>query len=150
MSRIKYTPPINLGVTWTSYTGTIPAAAWRTLSSQPYTILPASFFNIDNYYLFSYFSILCNYNATNLTAPAALTWDQSLFPLLTFIPGDGDLITAALSPYNLISPDYQANNINGLFYPVDLTLKSTADSPLTDNEEAPFELIYAVRTRLSL
>ena len=150
MSRIKYTPPINLGVTWQSYTGTIPAGAWRTLSSAPYTILPASFFSVDSYYLFSYFSILCNYNATNLTAPAALTWDQSLFPLLTFIPGDGDLITAAISPYGIIGPDYGANNINGLFYPVDLTLKSTADSPLTDNEAAPFELIYAVRTRLSL
>ena len=150
MSRIKYSPPINLGVTWQSYTGTIPAAAWRTLSSAPYTILPASFFSVDSYYLFSYFSILCNYNVTNLTAPAALTWDQSLAPLLTFIPGDGILITAALSPYGIIGPDYIGNNINGLFYPVDLTLKSTADSLLTDNEDAPFELIYAVRTRLSL
>lgn len=150
MSRIKYSPPVNIGVTWQSLRGTIPAGAWRTLSSAPFTILPASFFNADNYYLFSYFSVLCTYNLTNLTAPAALTWNQSLFPLLTFIPGDGDLITAALSPYNLFTPDYQSNNINGLAYPVDMTLKSTADSLLTDLEDAPFELIYAVRTRLSL
>lgn len=152
MGRIEYRPPAATpGVELLSIRGTVPADRLKTLSSQPFVILPAGTFGVNDIFIpFSLSIVLIE--IVPLAAAIQLTFDLAVSPFLEVVPviPGGGMITAAPIPWLFnFEQGFNVNNINTNAAGTDLVFKAIVDSPGADLNPAPFELIYAVRSQLT-
>lgn len=151
MGRIEYRPPAVSSIEFISVRGTIPADRMRTLSSQPFIIIPALDIAANQYLCVLQASAFMVYGATTLIVPMGLTWDLSLAPMLEILPSTpgGGMVTAAPSWWGSnFGQNFDINNLNNAAKPA-LVWKSSADSVAADFDDVPYEIIYYLRNVLT-
>lgn len=150
MARIEYRPPIVGSIEFISVRGTIPADRMRTLSSQPFIIIPALEIPADKYLCVLQASADMLYGVTTLAFPMGLTWNNAIKPILEMAPNTpgGGMVTAVPSWYGSgFDISFDINNINFAAKPA-LVWKASADTAAADFEDVPFEVIYYLRETL--
>lgn len=152
MGRIEYRPPVSTPIQFLSVRGTIPTDRMRTLSFNPFIILPAGTFTSQQIFIPICASAFIQEVGGPLLFPMQLTFDIAVSPLLEMSPqpAGGGMVTAGLVPYmNNFELAFNVNNINTGADVTNLVWKAVADSPGALINPVPYEIIYLVRTQLT-
>jgi hypothetical protein len=149
---INYNPPISTGIPIKSETGTVRGNLFNTLSSDPAIIViggASSPFIGSGYIVPIAFTIRIDYVVAT-TKVFYLTFDQAIYPFMTFLPNVQGLITGGLMPYTQLFNDYNNNNSEWLSASAipDLVLKSNSDDAVCVFQDCPWELLYIDRNYL--
>jgi len=149
---ITYNVPVSTGIPIKSYTGNVRGTRFNTLSSNPYVLINGGInspFITSGYIVPIAFTIRIDYIVAT-TKVFYLTFNQAIYPFMTFLPNVQGLITGGLMPYTQLFNDYNLNNsdwTNASLIP-DLVLKSNSDDALCLFQDCPFELLYIDRNYL--
>jgi hypothetical protein len=149
---INYNPPISTGIPIKSITGGVKGSDFNTLSTAPAVIVPGGInspFISSGYIVPIAFTIRIDYVVAT-TKVFYLTFDQAIYPFMTFLPNVQGLITGGLMPYTQLFNDYNLNNSDWLSASLipDLVLKSNTNDAICVFQDCPWELLYIDRNYL--